>query len=471
MICNKNEMRYARLDRFRGLNGLDHALEGAKQRVVEGWSLGRNTSEIIARHDITTEQFVKDVGDNFFDCIIGFYRWGSHITSCDGFNNLIAFINKNNIMYHELVLLQDSLKSSMIDILYEDGLLSKKISDEISELFADMFKEVAEHFLSKAFSFSDIYEKEKQKNIRLLNEYKKAVDESNIVSKTTTKGVITYVNKQFCKISGYTEEELLGQPHNIVRHPEMPKEAFRDMWETIKAKKTWKGIVKNLKKDGGTYIVDTTVVPIVDVDGDIIEYIGIRHDITELEVAKEQLKLLNFSMKKKVNELYDITQNLEQQASTDVLTGIFNRYKFDEMFDIEVKKAKLNKTPLSLILFDIDHFKDINDTFGHNIGDKALMEVTKVVSKNIKRADIFARWGGEEFAVLAIHTELGGAVSLAEKLRTEVEAMHFEAATTITSSFGVAEVQEYDEMEDLLKRADDALYLAKKNGRNRVEVL
>lgn len=459
------------MNRFTGLKGLSHALESSKQNIVEGWVASRNTSEIIAKHDMATEQFIKDIGIDFFDCVMAFYKWDAHITSCDGFNGLIAFIDKNNVMYHELVLLQDALKDSMVDALYRAGLLSKNILDEISELFSDMFKEVAGHLLSKAFSFSDIYEKEKQKNIRLLNEYKKAVDESNIVSKTTPKGVITYVNRQFCKISGYSEDELLGQPHNIVRHPEMSKEAFRDMWETIKAKKTWKGVVKNLKKDGGTYIVDTTIVPIVDVDGDIIEYIGIRHDITELEVAKEQLKLLNFAMKKKVNELYDITQNLEQQASTDVLTGIFNRYKFDEMFDIEVKRAKLNKTPLSLILFDIDHFKDINDTFGHNIGDKALMEVTKVVTKSIKRADVFARWGGEEFAVLAIHTELGGAVSLAEKLRIEVESMHFEPTTGITSSFGVAQFQDSDNMEDLLKRADDALYLAKKNGRNRVEVL
>ncbi len=261
------------------------------------------------------------------------------------------------------------------------------------------------------------------------------------------------------------------QPHNIVRHPEMPKDAFRDMWDTIKAKRTWRGVVKNLKKDGGTYIVDTTIVPIVDVDGDIVEYIGIRHDITELEVAKEQLKLLNFAMKKKVNELYDITQNLEQQASTDVLTGIFNRYKFDEVFDIEVKRAKLNKTPLSLILFDIDHFKDINDTFGHNIGDKALTEVTRVVAKNLKRADIFARWGGEEFAVLAIHTNAEGGRALAEKLRSEIAEMHFEPISSITSSFGVSELEEFDSAEDLLKRADDALYTAKKNGRNRVEVL
>ncbi|MDD3465509.1 MAG: PAS domain S-box protein, partial [Campylobacterales bacterium] len=229
------------MDRFSTLKSLSSILESSKQDIVGGWGHSRNTSEIVAKHDITVDIFIKELGEEFFDCVIAFYKWGAHVTSCDGFNRLVTFINKNNIIYHELVLLQDALKNSLVDTLYKHGLLSKVVNDEINELFADMFKEVADHLLSKAFSFSDVYEKEKQKNIRLLNEYKKAVDESNIVSKTNTKGVITYVNKQFCKISGYSEEELLGQPHNIVRHPEMPKDAFRDMWDTIKAKRTWRG--------------------------------------------------------------------------------------------------------------------------------------------------------------------------------------------------------------------------------------
>jgi diguanylate cyclase (GGDEF)-like protein len=250
----------------------------------------------------------------------------------------------------------------------------------------------------------------------------------------------------------------------------MPKEAFRDMWNTIKDKKCWKGVVKNLKKDGSTYIVDTTIVPIIDIDGDIVEYIGIRHDITELEQAKEQLKLLNFSMKKKVTELYDMTQSLEQQASTDVLTGIFNRYKFDEVFDIELKKAKLNDSDLCLILFDIDHFKDINDTFGHGAGDTALSEVARIVAQNVKRGDVFARWGGEEFAVLAISTPIEGGVALSQKLKEEIGSNHFGFVAKITASFGVAAYKHGDSTEDLLKRADNALYAAKKNGRNRVEI-
>ena len=124
----------------------------------------------------------------------------------------------------------------------------KKIFDELSTVFAGIYKEASEYVLSKSIDFKAAYEFEGQKNFRLLNEYKKAVDESNIVSKTNPKGIITYVNKQFCMISGYREDELIGKSHNIVRHPDMPRSAFKEMWETIKEKRTWKGVVKNLKK-------------------------------------------------------------------------------------------------------------------------------------------------------------------------------------------------------------------------------
>ncbi len=458
------------MNSFESLVAISDVIEVNREVLLSTWLGNHSTSGVFAKYDISAESFRVTHAEELLDAILGLIKWDSSLTSSNGFEQFILFANQKNIRYHELVLLHDSFRSALVSVLYAQGVLSKRIQDEIDDLFYEIFKEAADHLLSKGFDFSEAYEREKQKNLMLLNEYKKAVDESNIVSKTTPKGIITYVNKQFCKISGYMEEELLGQPHNIIRHPDMPKEAFRQMWATIKNKQTWKGVVKNLRKDGSTYIVDTTIVPIIDIDGDIVEYIGIRHDITELETAKEQLRLLNFSMKKKVNELYDMAQNLEQQASTDVLTGIFNRYKFDELFELELKKAKLNDTELCLILFDIDHFKDINDTFGHSAGDAALMDVARIVEQSIKRSDIFARWGGEEFVVLAPSTTLEGGVALAEKLKNEISSAHFDFVAKITSSFGVASYAHGDTADDLLKRADSALYTAKKSGRNRVEI-
>ncbi len=115
-----------------------------------------------------------------------------------------------------------------------------------------------------------------------------ALNESNIISKTDPSGRITYVNKKFCELSGYTEKELIGQPHNMVRHPDMPSEIFRSMWETIKSKKIFKVLIKNLNKDGSIYYADSTIIPILNVDNEIEEFIGVRYDVTELVLAKEK---------------------------------------------------------------------------------------------------------------------------------------------------------------------------------------
>lgn len=125
---------------------------------------------------------------------------------------------------------------------------------------------------------------------KFLEEYKNAVDASSIVSKTDPKGIITYANEAFCEISGYSLEELIGSGHNIVRHPESPDAVFKDLWKTIKSKKIWKGEIKNRKKDGGFYYVHATIVPILDENNEIVEFIAIRQDLTDLYLLKENLE-------------------------------------------------------------------------------------------------------------------------------------------------------------------------------------
>ena len=131
---------------------------------------------------------------------------------------------------------------------------------------------------------------ENTKNLLLLKQYENITNTSSIISKADKHGIITFVNDKFCQISGYSKEELVGQPHNIIRHPDMPKSAFRDLWRTIKEeKKTWQGIVKNRAKNGDTYYVKTTVQPIFDPSGEVQEYISLRHDITAIMSDKKQL--------------------------------------------------------------------------------------------------------------------------------------------------------------------------------------
>ncbi len=171
----------------------------------------------------------------------------------------------------------------------------------------------------------------------LLDEYKKAVDLSSIVSKANPKGVITYVNDAFCDISGYTREELIGQSHRIVRHPDMSSTIFEEMWRSITNKRPWQGIIKNRKKDGGDYYVKSTIIPILNSSNEITEFISIRSDITDL--IKNQRKLI--------------------EHSTDVATKLPNRLKLVE----EIAKSSEN---LKLSIIQIKKFKEINGYFSTN---------------------------------------------------------------------------------------------------------
>ncbi|WP_292654684.1 PAS domain S-box protein [Nitratifractor sp.] len=163
----------------------------------------------------------------------------------------------------------------------------------------------------------------------MLQQYVEAVESSNIVSRTDINGIITFANDEFCKISGYSREELIGKNHNIVRHPDVPAENFRRLWETILAKKTYKATVKNRAKDGSTFYVNTTVVPILDETGAIKEFVAIRYDVTrevelrmKLEQKERELELLNRSLEERVRkqtrQLQELNRSLEERVRQEI---------------------------------------------------------------------------------------------------------------------------------------------------------
>jgi len=165
-----------------------------------------------------------------------------------------------------------------------------------------------------------------------------------------------------------------------------------------------------------------------------------------------------------------LSTRLRGMAYTDSLTHIYNRLHFAHFLDAQIDKVKRYGGKFSIIFFDLDHFKEVNDNYGHLTGDDVLEKITDLVSKANRNADIFARYGGEEFIILTPETDLNGALIHAERLRHDIENFNFEKVGHITSSFGVAEFNaEKDSVDDLLARADKALYLAKEYGRNRVE--
>jgi diguanylate cyclase (GGDEF)-like protein/PAS domain S-box-containing protein len=432
--------------------------------IIDKWVLSEVVETMFVKHSMKMSETNKKIFYDFLDCFISVMQWKLTISECPAKMKFLKILHENNFSSFELFELIIALKNVISDIFYENKFLSFGLLNDLEKVSIISAKDLSDMY--EQIRKDEINFKDEHSN--LLNEYKKAVDLSNIVSKSNHKGIITYANEKFCEISGYSKSELIGQPHSIVRHPIMPSRVFKELWDTIKSKKAWHGVVTNMRKDGKKYVVDSTIIPILDMDGDIVEFIAIRHDVTEFEETKDQLSTLNMAMKNRIDELYNMTTSLEEEASIDSLTGAFNRTKFEKFFDYEVEKAQLSKNVLSVIILDIDHFKSINDNYGHHVGDDVLKDLVKLITKNLKRIDIFARWGGEEFVILLPGTELKNAKILAENIRSKVEEASFSTAGKITVSFGVGEHHDTESKKDIFNRVDKLLYEAKKAGRNRV---
>lgn len=278
-----------------------------------------------------------------------------------------------------------------------------------------------------------------------LKRFADIIDQYVITATTKTNSIITSVSTAFSRTSGYSKDELIGKKINIISHPDTPNEVFSELRHTIESGKSWKGEIKNLSKNGSDYTIDQSIIPLKDQSGDIISYMTVGEDITN-------------------------KKEIERLATIDKLTGIYNRRKLDEYMISELERAKRYNKPLSLMIIDIDHFKQINDTFGHLIGDEALVALSAILTKNIRKSDILARYGGEEFVVLCPETNTEAIFLLAEKLRICVEKYNFSQVKHITISIGIAQYNHENIKEELFERADKALYEAKNSGRNRTIV-
>ncbi|WP_345978692.1 EAL domain-containing protein [Sulfurimonas sp. HSL3-2] len=256
----------------------------------------------------------------------------------------------------------------------------------------------------------NISEKALNLNLVKLNQYKQILDNSAIVSKTDTKGVITYVNDAFCKVSGYSREELLGKKHNIVKHPEMDDSVFIQMWGDITSKKIWQGTIQNRAKDGHSYYVKSVIMPILDDEGNIMEYIAARTDVTDL-INKDKIIKRQFE---------------------DTLTGLQNRASL--LYQLSTKPTEY----ASLILINIDRFSDINDYFGYETGDIVLKEFANRIKNH--RNQVY-RISGDEFAILCEHDLADENKDMIIKMITDLENAEYrlyEDTVSIFLSCGVA---------------------------------
>lgn len=170
------------------------------------------------------------------------------------------------------------------------------------------------------------------------------------------------------------------------------------------------------------------------------------------------------------NSLIEEKKTLEVLSSTDHLTGLYNRYKFEETFTYEKRQANRYKTELCIVMMDIDNFKLVNDTYGHNQGDIFLQTISQELKKVFRDTDVIGRWGGEEFLILLPKTCIKDAYEITQRVREQIAQKVFEHVGTKTASFGITKIYENDTLDIAISRADIALYDAKENGKNQVKI-
>lgn len=276
---------------------------------------------------------------------------------------------------------------------------------------------------------------------------KEIIDEHIPISQTDIDGNITYVNRAFCDLTGYSESQLIGEKHSILKHKDTDGKIHKELWENITQNKPWKGILKNQINNEKSIWTEIKINPMFDHLGNKIGYISTREDISD-------------------------KKELEYLSEHDILTNIKNRRTYEKELKREITLSeRYNENYFGLIMIDIDKFKKINDTYGHQVGDIVLQKLSECINKNLRDSDVFARWGGEEFIILSPFSTIQQLEKLAKNLQILVPTIDFTPVPKLTMSLGITTYKKDDTEVSIQRRVDKALYLAKERGRDRYEVL
>ena len=338
------------------------------------------------------------------------------------FENEVQFIDRNNVI-RTWNLLESAKVNSMGELISINGLVEDITDKKVNELQMKLLANVFSH-----------------------------IKQAMII--TSKKGIIVNINKAFTKLTGYTREEIIGKNSNKLQSGKQDKEFYTSMWQQIVNTHEWRGEVWNKKKNGDLYFQSLSISAMVDNSGQITHYIGLLSDVTEKKRYVEKLK---------------------QHAFFDKLTNLPNRILLDDRIDTMIEESQQHSTINALAFMDLDGFKTVNDTYGHEVGDLLLKEIAKRMQKLVKDRDTVSRLGGDEFVILLTNiTNTQECEELIQKVINDISKpiIYTNHQLQVTVSVGIAFYPDKEpiDRDELVRRADKAMYKAKINGKNRYEV-
>lgn len=406
------------------------------------------TQEYYSVEQVKTTESLAGIGYWEFDIQHDRFYWSDQIFHLFGIDkksftpNYVGFLNAIHPEDREMVnaAYQNSLDTkeeySITHRLLTDGRV-KYVESRCNTYFDSFGNPLRSIGTIQDISYIKKVEIELKEALAFLKSHKLAIDESSVVSRTDKNGVITYVNHNFCKLSGYSQEELLGKAHSIMRHPENPKSLFIDLWQTIRAKKVWHKTIKNIDKFGKTYWVETTILPILNQDEEIEEFIAVRYNVTQRIQQEQHLKYI---------------------AQNDTLTGLGNRYKL--LKDIQKSGSS------AVAIIDIDNFSHINDFYGHAIGDVVLREFGLRMSElnSCKKCELY-HLSGDEYVVMAKNSSQEEFISKIRDLEEKLSKSQLpinDDFIIFNFSIGIS----FESNETILSTADMALKIAKRENKS-----
>lgn len=304
---------------------------------------------------------------------------------------------------------------------------------------------VLTHFISVQRDISEAVRAERE--IGLLARALDAASDPILVTDAHER--IIFANTAFARVTGYASEELLGQTPALFRSGEHDEAFYAEMCAAMARGVDFRATFINRRRDGSLYHAEQSTSPIYDENSRITHYVSVSKDISDR---------------------VDMEQALRHAATHDTLTGLHNRRYGEQLIEDAIAKADATGEPLNLLMCDIDHFKQVNDRFGHPIGDQVLSSTARILSQSVRGRDAVIRWGGEEFVILLDACPRASAIELAERIRLRLHQHRHAEVGRVTLSLGLATRTADEPMAALIGRADAALYTAKRSGRNRLAV-